>query len=92
MQRPSDLVQQMGIDETLAGPGGKSERTGEASPAQLADDLEAMGATYVKVGQVLASRIGHAGSGSLDVLLGEELRIRSRDFAFEDALRKAGVR
>lgn len=52
----SDLVRQMGIDESLAGDQAKSETTGEASPAQLADDLEAMGPTYVKVGQVLASR------------------------------------
>jgi ubiquinone biosynthesis protein len=29
---------------------------GKASPAQLADDLEAMGPTYVKLGQVLAGR------------------------------------
>ena len=29
---------------------------GEASPEQLADDLEAMGPTYVKLGQVLAGR------------------------------------
>lgn len=55
----SDLVARMGTDPALledeedpahrhAGPG---------SPAQqLADDLEAMGPTYVKLGQVLASR------------------------------------
>ena len=52
----SDLVQQMGIDDTLAGDAAASESTADASPAQLADDLEAMGPTYVKVGQVLASR------------------------------------
>jgi len=52
----SDLVQQMGIDDAVGGDNAKSPRTGGAPPAQLADDLEAMGATYVKVGQVLASR------------------------------------
>jgi glucose-6-phosphate dehydrogenase assembly protein OpcA len=45
-----------------------------------------------KSGEVLASRVGHAGSDSLERLLGEELRIRSRDVAFEDALRDAKVR
>ena len=29
---------------------------GDASPSELADDLEAMGPTYVKLGQILASR------------------------------------
>jgi predicted unusual protein kinase regulating ubiquinone biosynthesis (AarF/ABC1/UbiB family) len=33
-----------------------AEHAGEASPAELADDLEAMGPTYIKLGQVLSSR------------------------------------
>ena len=53
----SDLVTQMGIDEALADeerqPVPDSER---GLPEQLADDLEAMGPTYVKLGQVLSSR------------------------------------
>jgi glucose-6-phosphate dehydrogenase assembly protein OpcA len=44
-----------------------------------------------KAGQVLAKRVGPAGDGRLDVLLGEELRFRSRDVAFEDALRQVKV-
>ncbi len=50
----SDLVKQMGIeaDESAAPP-----TPSEADlPEQLADDLEAMGPTFVKVGQVLSSR------------------------------------
>ena len=52
----SDLVRQMGIDDTVHGDGSPAGTTGDASPEDLADDLEAMGPTYVKVGQVLASR------------------------------------
>ena len=33
-----------------------ASQPGDASPLELADDLEAMGPTYVKLGQVLASR------------------------------------
>jgi len=39
----SDLVQQMGLDEAVALTGGKSGQRGEATPEQLANDLEAMG-------------------------------------------------
>ncbi len=53
----SDLVTQMGLDEALdaeeRGPVPEEQR---GLPEQLADDLEAMGPTYVKLGQVAASR------------------------------------
>src|SRR6185369_2319860 len=53
----SDLVAQMGIDEALEAeerePVSDSQR---GLPEQLADDLEAMGPTYVKLGQVMSSR------------------------------------
>ena len=54
----SDLVQQMAVDENLAGEDVKpvANGNGEATPEQLADDLEAMGPTFVKLGQVLSSR------------------------------------
>ena len=54
----SDLVTQMGIDETMdaAEKEKKAPADGEATPEQLANDLEAMGPTYVKLGQVLAGR------------------------------------
>ena len=51
----SDLVQQMGADDALDGEQAKAA-PGDVPPEQLADDLEAMGPTYVKLGQVLASR------------------------------------
>ena len=52
----SDLVQQMGIDEVLDPQEAKPANVGEPRPEQLADDLEAMGPTYVKLGQVLSGR------------------------------------
>jgi predicted unusual protein kinase regulating ubiquinone biosynthesis (AarF/ABC1/UbiB family) len=63
----SDLVQQMsteegfGVDELPAAEGqpltdSATPAAGQASPEHLADDLEAMGPTYVKLGQVLAGR------------------------------------
>jgi ubiquinone biosynthesis protein len=50
----SDLVSQMGIEDDGSMPPSSPEQA--ALPAQLADDLEAMGPTFVKVGQVLSSR------------------------------------
>jgi predicted unusual protein kinase regulating ubiquinone biosynthesis (AarF/ABC1/UbiB family) len=63
----TDLAQQMsaeegfGIDELPSEEGqpltdNTKPAAGQASPEQLADDLEAMGPTYVKLGQVLAGR------------------------------------
>ena len=52
----SDLVQQMALDEGMDEQGGSPASTGDTNPEQLADDLEAMGPTFVKLGQVLASR------------------------------------
>jgi ubiquinone biosynthesis protein len=52
----SDLVRQMGIDEFDDPREAKTASDGAAKPEQLADDLEAMGPTYVKLGQVLSGR------------------------------------
>ena len=52
----SDLVTQMGLDEGVDPRELKPAKEGEATPDQLADDLEAMGPTYVKLGQVLSGR------------------------------------
>jgi len=52
----SDLVQQMGIDDSLEPQEAKPGSHAKATPDQLADDLEAMGPTYVKLGQVLSGR------------------------------------
>jgi len=52
----SDLVTQMGIDEAVDPKELTPPKEGEVTPDQLADDLEAMGPTYVKLGQVLSGR------------------------------------
>jgi ubiquinone biosynthesis protein len=60
----SDLVKQMGVDAEDAKGREDDEnfkrkaekKNGEVTPDQLVDDLEAMGPTYVKLGQVLAGR------------------------------------
>jgi predicted unusual protein kinase regulating ubiquinone biosynthesis (AarF/ABC1/UbiB family) len=52
----SDLAKQMGIDEAVDPQAMKPAGDGTATPDQLADDLEAMGPTYVKLGQVLSGR------------------------------------
>ncbi|HEX7261979.1 MAG TPA: AarF/UbiB family protein, partial [Luteolibacter sp.] len=52
----SDLVAQMDLDDPIDSAELGPEHEGQATPHQLADDLEAMGPTYVKLGQVLASR------------------------------------
>jgi ubiquinone biosynthesis protein len=52
----SDLVKQMGIDDAVDAQETQAVNPGAAPPEQLADDLEAMGPTYVKLGQVLSSR------------------------------------
>jgi len=56
----ADIAQQMSAEEGFgidqAPDTTESPKPGAASPGQLADDLEAMGPTYVKLGQVLAGR------------------------------------
>jgi ubiquinone biosynthesis protein len=60
----SDLVKQMGMDADDVKAHEDDEnfirdsekKNGTTTPNQLVDDLEAMGPTYVKIGQVLAGR------------------------------------
>ena len=52
----SDIVTQMSVDGDIDPAEFAPPSEGAATPDQLADDLEAMGPTYVKLGQVLASR------------------------------------
>jgi ubiquinone biosynthesis protein len=51
-----DLVQQMGVEGALDSEEQKPPDPAASKPEQLADDLEVMGPTYVKLGQVLSSR------------------------------------
>ena len=50
------LVQQMGGDFADDSPPAHADGGNAPNPEQLADDLEAMGPTYVKLGQVLSGR------------------------------------
>lgn len=54
----SDLAQQMAASDNFGptDPPVASPDSQDPAPAQLADDLEAMGPTYIKLGQVLAGR------------------------------------
>ena len=53
----SDLVKQMGVDDAvLEEQKEEFARAGRGSAEQLADDLEEMGPTFVKLGQILAAR------------------------------------
>jgi ubiquinone biosynthesis protein len=52
----SDVVKQMGLEDELSPQEPASPSSGDPTPEQLAADLEAMGPTYVKLGQVLSGR------------------------------------
>ncbi|HTR42484.1 MAG TPA: AarF/UbiB family protein [Pseudomonadales bacterium] len=51
----SDLVKQMGVDDLFKEPEPVQVKNGPP-PEELANDLEAMGPTFIKIGQLLASR------------------------------------
>jgi ubiquinone biosynthesis protein len=78
----ADLVKQMALEEAvdpqgLAPPGGE-----ETTPDQLADDLEAMGPTYVKLGQVLSGRPDLLPESYLKALA--RLQDKVKPFSFEE--------
>ena len=77
----SDLVKQMGADDSLDAELAKAPAAGDALPEQLADDLEAMGPTYVKVGQVLASRADLLPEPYLKALARLQDRVKPFDYA-----------
>ena len=52
----SDLVERLRTGDGFEPPDATPATAGSASPEELASDLEAMGPTYVKLGQVLAGR------------------------------------
>ncbi len=80
----SDLVKQMAIDDELAEEERKQlESSGETSPEQLTDDLEAMGPTFVKLGQVLSSRPDLLPEPYLEALA--RLQDKVKPFPFEQA-------
>lgn len=79
----SDLVRQMGADFEAEGEAPSGEDP--TLPEQLADDLEALGPTYVKLGQVLSSRPDLVPRRFLEALA--RLQNQVKPFPFEDVER-----
>jgi predicted unusual protein kinase regulating ubiquinone biosynthesis (AarF/ABC1/UbiB family) len=90
----SDLIKQMGIDDAIDRNDAATGAEGSATPEQLADDLEAMGPTYVKLGQVLSSRSDLLPEPYLAAL--SRLQDKVRPFSYEQVeeivSRELGVR
>ena len=78
----SDLVQNMGLDEPYD-PEKEGKKIGDVTPDQLADDLEAMGPTYIKIGQVLAGRPDLIPPAYMKAL--ERLQDKVTPFPYEEA-------
>src|SRR5687768_6514142 len=77
----SDLVHDISTTEILDEP--ELERsTGAVSPSELADDLERMGTTFVKLGQVLSSRPDLLPEPYLKALA--RLQDKVKPFSFEE--------
>jgi predicted unusual protein kinase regulating ubiquinone biosynthesis (AarF/ABC1/UbiB family) len=79
----SDLAQQLATTDDF-GPADLDQppTNGASNPEQLADELEAMGPTYVKIGQVLAGRPDLVPEAYLKAL--ERLQDRVKPFPFAE--------
>ena len=90
----SDLVTQMDPDSGIEPEDLTPEGDEKATPEQLADDLEAMGPTYVKLGQVLSSRPDLLPEPYLKALA--RLQDKVKPFSYEEVeqivTRELGVR
>lgn len=90
----SDLVRQMASSAEFGEPLDDIAAASDAKPEQLADDLEAMGPTYVKIGQVLAGRPDLLPEAYLTAL--QRLQDRVKPFSFaeveEIVITELGVR
>ncbi|MEO5959614.1 MAG: AarF/UbiB family protein, partial [Opitutaceae bacterium] len=82
----SDLATHIAADDELAPRPASTpddqKKNGHATPAQLADDLEAMGPTYVQLGQVLAGRPDLLPVAYREAL--ERLQDKVKPFAYEE--------
>ncbi len=72
----SDLVQQLATSDEFGPAEQTSSTPSSATPEQLADDLEAMGPTYIKIGQVLAGRPDLLPRAYLDALARLQDRVK----------------
>jgi len=76
-----DLVRSAGIDEVL---GDEAETAGDPEAAdRLADDLERMGPTFIKLGQLLSSRVDLLAPAYIEAL--SRLQDDVEPFSFEEA-------
>ena len=80
----SDLVRQMDMEKEV-GDAERAVAAGQVAPDELASDLEAMGPTFVKLGQVLSSRPDLLPEVYLHSLA--RLQDDVKPFAFEDVQR-----
>jgi predicted unusual protein kinase regulating ubiquinone biosynthesis (AarF/ABC1/UbiB family) len=77
----SDLVKQMGVDDLYEAREEVPVKNGPP-PEELANDLEAMGPTFIKIGQLLASRSDLLPEAYLKPL--ERLQDSVKPFSFEE--------
>jgi len=77
----SDLVKNMGFEEPYD-PEKEGQKIDNVTPDQLADDLEAMGPTYIKIGQVLSGRPDLLPAPYLKAL--ERLQDKITPFSYEE--------
>jgi ubiquinone biosynthesis protein len=76
-----DLVRSAGIDDVL---GDETETAGDPeAAARLADDLERMGPTFIKLGQLLSSRVDLLAPAYIEAL--SRLQDDVEPFSFEEA-------
>ncbi|HEY1764244.1 MAG TPA: AarF/UbiB family protein [Opitutaceae bacterium] len=78
----SDLVKQLNAAEGFDAQDIEPKTDGKATPESLADDLEAMGPTYVKLGQVLAGRPDLLPEAYIKALA--RLQDRVKPFSYEE--------
>lgn len=81
----ADLVQVLDLDEAALRGDGDSERDLATDPEQFARDLENMGPTFIKVGQLLSTRPDLLAQPYLDAL--SRLQDRVDPFSFADVER-----
>ncbi len=78
-----DLIRSAGLDASL--PDGELEQGDPDAAASLADDLEAMGPTYIKLGQMLSTRVDLISPAYVEAL--SRLQDDVAPFPFEDVER-----
>jgi ubiquinone biosynthesis protein len=80
----SDLVQHAGLEDAMAETGTVTPVGEEALPEQLSADLERLGPTYVKLGQLLSTRADLLPPAFLEALT--RLQDKVEPFAYSDVV------